>query len=390
MLRDLLRVLLAVVIGLAAFRSAPAQAFPWMIHHGYTTCAQCHVDPSGAGTLTDYGRAQGDILLRTHFGEGEASEEPGKIKDFLFGAIPLPDVLHMQGDVRGVLVPQPGNVSAILMQSDLRAAIQTEKFLASATLGVVSVGALEAAVTSGTDWNLVSREYWIGYSPTQAITIRAGRMNLPFGIRTEDHILDVRSATRTTINDEQQTGVSMFFSTRKWRGEVMGIAGNFQVRPDSFRDRGYSAYLSYAPETTIEIGVSSLLATAQTDLVTLDPRTRLVEGVFTRWAPVPKLAVLGEADLLLDNQDGVSSTGFVSTVLVDWEPMQGLHVQGIGEQCDDRFGDNNGSTLTGTAAAQWFFVPHGDIRLDAGYGTIACTPGVEPFPFAAIQAHFYL
>lgn len=379
---------LALALAGGALHASPAHAYTWMIHHGYTSCAQCHVDPSGAGVLTAYGRAQGEILLRTHY--EAAPENPGKVKDFLFGAVPLPEALALQADVRGLVIPDPSNVQAILMQADARAALQTKLFLASASLGAVSKGAEAARVTSGPDWNLVSREYWVGVTPNKSFTVRAGRMNLPFGLRTEDHILDVRSATRTNTNAEQATGLSLFYNSRRWRAEVMGIAGNFQVRPDSFRDRGYSLYVAYAPETTVEIGFSSLFTAAQTDVLSLTPRTRAAEGVFGRWAPVPELALLAEGDLLLDNNDGVAATGFVSTLILDYEPVQGLHLQGIAEQCDDDFGDNAGSSLTGTVAAQWFFLPHADVRVDAGYGTVYCTPGVAGSPFGLIQAHFYL
>jgi hypothetical protein len=378
-----------MVAAALALRAEPARAYPWMIHHGYTSCAQCHVDPSGAGVLTDYGRAQGEILLRTHYVERQ-DENPGKIKDFLFGAVPLPEALHLQGDVRGLLIPQPGNVRGILMQSDLRGAVQTKRFLASGAIGVVSEGAQEAWVSSGDAWNLVSREYWLGVNPSKAFTVKAGRMNLPFGIRTEDHILDVRGATRTTINDEQQTGLAVFWNNRKWRAEIMGIAGNFQVRPDSFRDRGYSLYVAYAPETTLEIGLSSLFTTASTDLVTLAPRRRMAEGAFARWAPVDVLAVMAEADVLLDGSDAGTATGLVTTAVLDYEPVQGLHLQAIGEQCDPDFGDADGSAITATGAAQWFFLPHADLRLDGGYGTVSCTPGVQGSPFGLLQAHFYL
>lgn len=368
----------------------PALAFPWMIHHGYTGCAQCHVDPSGAGVLTDYGRAQGEILLRTHYEAGASTENPGKVKDFLFGAVPLPEVVHLQADVRGLLIPDPNDLQAILMQSDLRGAVQTKTFAVSAAIGGASRGAEEAWITSNDTWNLVSREYWAAVMPSKAFTIRAGRMSVPFGLRTEDHILDVRGATRTTINDQQQTGLSVFWNNRKWRGEVMGIAGNFQVRPDSFRDRGYSLYLAYAADTALELGVSSLFATAKTDLETYAPRRRMAEGVFGRWAPVEPLAVMLEADLLLDGSDAGAQTGLVTTGIVDWEPVQGLHLQGIGEQCDPSFSDTAASAITGTGAVQWFFAPHADVRLDGGYGTVSCTPGVAGSPFGLLQAHFYL
>lgn len=379
---------LAVVV--TAFAPDTALAYPWMIHHGYTSCGQCHVDPSGAGTLSDYGRAQSEILLRTHWKEGGAEENPGKVKDFLFGAVPLPETVELQADVRGLLIPDPANLQAILMQSDLRGAVVTKSFAASASIGGVSRGAEQAWLSSGPTWNLVSREYWAAVMPSKAVTVRAGRMNLPFGLRTEDHILDVRGATRTTLNDEQQTGASLFWNNRKWRAELMGIAGNFQVRPDSFRDRGYSGYIAYAPETTLELGLSSLFTTARTDLDTLAPRRRMAEGVFARWAPVEPVALMAEADLLVDGSDSGSAVGLVTTGIVDWEPVQGLHLQGIGEQCDSAFGDDAASAVTGTAAAQWFFAPHADLRVDGGYGTVFCTPGAAGSPFGLLQAHFFL
>ena len=67
------------------------QAYPWMIRHEYTACATCHTDPSGAGLLTAYGRAQSSILLSSHYRQ-TSDEEPGREKDFLFGLAPLPAI----------------------------------------------------------------------------------------------------------------------------------------------------------------------------------------------------------------------------------------------------------------------------------------------------------
>ena len=60
----LLGLIAFAVLSLAASR---ADAYPWMIRHEYTGCAICHGDPTGGGVLTAYGRAQGDLLLRTRY-----------------------------------------------------------------------------------------------------------------------------------------------------------------------------------------------------------------------------------------------------------------------------------------------------------------------------------
>lgn len=380
----------AVVLALG-LASQPAYAYPWMIKHGYTNCSQCHVDPSGAGTLTEYGRAQGEILVRTHY--KKMTEDPGKQADFAFGVVKLPEPLSLQFDLRDLVIPEPGNIRVILMQADLRAAIQAGAFTAGAAIGPVSEGANAARLTSNTtdpQWNLTSREYWAGVTPTKGLMIRAGRMNLPFGIRTEDHELYVRSATRTSGNADQQTGLSIVYGSKKLRFEVMGIAGNFQVRPDVFRERGYSLYGSYAVTKKFELGVSSLLTIAGADIETLAPRTRQAHGVYTRASPIDSLAIMAEADLLVDDNSGVGSMGVASTGILDWEPTQGLHIMGVGQFCDPDFADPASPAWTGGGAVQWFFMPRVDIRVDVLDGVLSCTAGATPSAMGLVQGHFYL
>ena len=100
-----LRVALACLITLSAASFAKsAAAYPWMIRHEYTACIQCHVDPDGAGLLTEYGRAQGETLLRTQYTKSAADEEPGRVKDFLWGAFKAPDWLLLGGSIRPALL----------------------------------------------------------------------------------------------------------------------------------------------------------------------------------------------------------------------------------------------------------------------------------------------
>ena len=61
---------------LVLFFSHSAHAYSWMIRRGYTACNTCHSDPSGSGLLTEYGRAQSDELLRTHYGKASGETSP--------------------------------------------------------------------------------------------------------------------------------------------------------------------------------------------------------------------------------------------------------------------------------------------------------------------------
>ena len=53
--------------------AADARAYSWMMRHGYGGCINCHADPSGGELLTPYGYAQGDLLLRMHYGSDSTS-----------------------------------------------------------------------------------------------------------------------------------------------------------------------------------------------------------------------------------------------------------------------------------------------------------------------------
>ncbi len=390
-----MRKALGVLLGLGVATWSPtAAAYPWMIQHKYTSCNQCHIDPSGGGVLTDYGRALGEQLLPRGGGEDSAAM-PGKEKDFLLGAVALPKWLDLQADLRALGYPQPVNGTwtgrFILMQSDLRGAVDVGSVVAYASAGVVSEGAQAAQLTqNASGWNAVARDYWVGWKPAKGMLVRAGRMNLPFGIRTEEHTQYVRTATRKSTNADQQAGVAVAMQRKGLRGEVMAIAGNPQVAPDAFRERGYSAIAAWAPKKTLELGASSLVTVADADVGTLAPRTRQAHGAFARWAPGGRATVMAEADGLLSNDDGASSTGFAGLAEVDWEATQGLHLRGIGQWCDADLDDSDVGLATGWVAAQWFLAPRVDVRLDALHGTLQCTPGAEARFYGLGQLHVYL
>ena len=76
---------------LALLVALPAWAFPWMVKHSYGSCATCHVDPSGSGQLTPYGRAQADVLVRWRTQPRKDEEEVPTSANFLW-FLELPEV----------------------------------------------------------------------------------------------------------------------------------------------------------------------------------------------------------------------------------------------------------------------------------------------------------
>ncbi len=406
--------LLSALLGLIAFAilslaTSRADAYPWMIRHEYTGCAICHGDPTGGGVLTPYGRAQGDLLLRTRYGTpkpGEEAGDPSSTSGFLWGAFEPPEWLLLGGSFRGAMLvtkpltgtPATAGVAAapaaaasfrpILMQADLRAIIRPSFFRAGGAIGFAHEGALPAALTSNTKNNLVSREHWAGVAlKDDQILIRAGRMNLPFGIRNIDHTLWVRKETRTDINSAQQHGVAFAYSGDTIRGEVMGILGNFQVHPDAYRDRGAVGYLEYTISPHYTAGVNGLFASTLLDTATGTTRRRGSAGIFGRGSPTVPLVLMAEADMLFSAPALAKvSLGMVGMLQADYEPRQGIHILGTGEVQVDTAGVAAGGWL----GAAWFFLPHVDARVD---GILRSVPGPTSSTLTTSflgQLHFFL
>lgn len=181
----------------------------------------------------------------------------------------------------------------------------------------------------------------------------------------------VRQSTRTDRESAQQDGVALAYNGEKLRGEIMGIAGNYQVRPDKYRERGYSLYAEYLTGSRTALGISSLVTAAKEDRVTLDSNvTRQAHGVFLRSAFSDKTTLLAEADVLLRTDH---ETGYVGMAQLDYEVTQGLHLMATGEVLDQGYDSVvGGDRILGSGQPQlgawgtidWFCLPHVETRID--------------------------
>jgi hypothetical protein len=171
----------------------------------------------------------------------------------------------------------------------------------------------------------------------------------------------------------------------KLRFELMGIAGNYQSSPDSFRERGYSGYLELMVGERAAFGVSSLTTYAKNDRFAPQERRatiRQAHGLFTRLGVVDELAVLAEVAAVDRSR---KELGYAAFLQLDFEPAQGLHFIGTLEGANTGYPSNpltglivqgvpqKQERLPGTGklqvgywiGAQWFFAPHFDVRVDA-------------------------
>ena len=284
------------------------------------------------------------LRLQVHRAEAAAQQQPGRrleaeaadsLRSHFFG-LPTPAWLLLGGSFRAMDLETktdgaPYANSLILMQADLRAGIDVDHWHAAASLGVIANGDSPARPSSGGP-NLVAREYWLGYAfARRQLLVRAGRINVPYGVRSIEHTFYVRVATRIDLNDTQQLGVAVAYRRGGFRGELMGIAGNYQSQPDAYRERGYTGYLEWSPASDYAVGVSSLVTHAA-GTSTCRWRTR------GRRTASPARASRPSARPARRNRRrptvGVGPrtwTGFAGMLQADVEPWQGLHFMGTGE-----------------------------------------------------------
>ncbi len=366
-----LTVALATVLLSTVVSPSRAHAYAWLIRHGYTACGMCHVDPSGGSLLTPYGRAQGTLLMAARWG-GTDDEKAVKQGEFLFGLFEMPDALQLGGDFRGGALAYttgggPADSRTLLMQADLEAGLSISRFRAAGSLGYATDGAFAATIVGDNGGRLVSRAHWLGVSlgENDEWLLRAGRINVPFGVRTIEHTSWIRKDTRTDINVSQEDGITLSYAGESWRGEAMAILGNYQIGPDEYRERGGSAYVELTPVEGLGWGLSALVTSVKKDLQLQTPLIRHAYGAFVRYSPALWVVLLAEADALVYSQLEHNAFGVSAWVQADFEPTQGLHIIPTLE-LSDRDTAIQGPSVGGALGVAWFFLPHIDARVDFG------------------------
>jgi hypothetical protein len=363
---------------LVLFEARPAFAYAWMIKYGFAKCQSCHVDPSGGETLTLMGRMAAGRYLALERADGD---EPIDRFLFGFGLVREPEPVRLGGSYRHMFIESDpfgdGSFDHFPMQLDVYGTATASWFVAGGSLGVARgiegsahVRAAQLNRELGTGWISLSRTHFVGAYLDRRTLLRAGRLNLPFGIRMPEHVAWAREATRTDRESDQQHGVTVAYNRERWRGEAMLIVGNYQIYPDRYRERGYSLSVEYLATEEVALGLSSLVTFANEDRFTLERRAvRHAHGLSGRFAISDRWALLAELDAL---KQGERSLGYVGWVQADYEPWRGLHALLTAELLDQGepsagpSSPGNGEARSGfwMSLAGYAFA-HLELRLDA-------------------------
>lgn len=391
---------LVVAFAFVFGRPTTAHAYAWMIKHEYTSCATCHADPSGGELLTKYGRATSDIVLRMHYKKQDGEPETPKT-GVLWGLWDTPDNLLISGSYRSLTVMRPDQADPVkfipVMVADLGGQLTLGNFMVGGTIGLGrsargAVHGAPAQVTTNEDgYNLLSRTHYVGMKLGDSVWVRGGRLNLPFGVRMPEHTTWVRDATRTDRDSDQQHGVSLAYVGERIRMEAMAIAGNYQLGPDRYRERGYSLFIEGVGAGNIAAGLSSKVTYAGEDRITGEvDSVRQAHGMMMRWAPVQSLVVMAEFDALFRSR---ADAGYVGFTQIDYEPVGGLHFLLTGEMLDEGLAIQSPAPVSAPGQGQpkfgfwasidWFLYTQLEVRIDA------IARQNEPFTLLG-QFHLYL
>lgn len=299
---------LSVVLFLAGFFMTPkAAAFPEMVRKGYPNCVSCHVSPAGGGVLTEYGREISKDVLATWSSEKE--------NQFLHGAVKLPEILKVGGDIRRIQTyvntPQFETGKWFLMQGNLEAAVVTSRVTVDASLDY-DIGNPD----SSSDDKWVSRRHYVLGQISDEASIRVGKFLKNYGLGVADHTVQIRR------------GIGWDEGSETYNAEFNYIAETYAVtatyvggRPDDDEvtsEKGVALSTSYFIDPSYKVGLSFF--NGKTD----DGTERTIFG--PNWSlGFKKIAYwLGEFDLLKTKpKTGDSSFGYASLNKIGVEIYRG-------------------------------------------------------------------
>lgn len=257
-----------------------ASAYTQFIGHSYTSCLNCHYNPSGGGPLNDYGRVVSATLISSgaFYPKSWNEEKVAYTSGFLFRK-PKQDWFRTQINYRGFQVVQnPGSSKNeqkrwINMQADARAILkfgENDKFIAVAQYGYAPLP--QNLEDEQSEWR--SREHYIGYRPSPKVGVYAGLMDKVFGIKVIEHIAFSRIAPEVTQND-QVHGVMGHYLGEKWEMFAHGFVGNL-AQDEDLRMKGGSVMVERTAFDIHRIGASVMSSKNNyQDLLSYSGHTRL-------------------------------------------------------------------------------------------------------------------
>ena len=302
----------AAIASLLFLSSGIAVGYPEVqAEHGYSSCAACHVSPSGGGVLTDYGRGFGEELSTVHQDNAGA---------FAYGLVVPPDWFLIGGDTRYLDYRTAKTHQDFLMQRDVEVALRPSKELTV----VASYGSYYG------DAKPESRRDYVAWSPNDNVTVRVGHFIPSYGLNIEDHTAPTRASLGFGEGTEQYAAEASYrdkyseifltaaagdgttFTARQSQGTVAPANNSYLARASWFAAPGYTLGMSY------EFKYDS-------------------QHIFEQTMGPYAMIGLGKSYLLSEFDRRFAGGSFfdVSYNELGYEIFRGVHLQAIGEYGDE-------------------------------------------------------
>ncbi|MCX6131939.1 MAG: hypothetical protein NTX25_23145 [Proteobacteria bacterium] len=294
---------------LFAISFSKAQAYPEMIRHAYGHCGTCHVSPSGAGMLTEYGRGLSKEVLSSSSTENEALA--------FYGAIKLPKNLSLGGGISTIQTytdtPKYRQGRYFLMQADLDLAWITDNFTVVANIG----RDIQSPDTASDDKWTSSRHYLL-VPLSEVVSVRVGRFQKNYGLNIPDHIAQIKRGLGWD-NQMETYNAELNIITEDYSIALTAIAG----RPDDDdedSDKGYSASAARIfTKAAVRAGFSYFAAQGT------DDTEREIFGPNLAWGVTEKAYLLAELDWVRVAPPAAPLIeGYVSYARAGYEVFKGL------------------------------------------------------------------
>lgn len=349
-----------------------SNAFPENVQLGYSGCQSCHVNPTGGGLLSTYGRRLTEERLSTW-----SSEKSG---DVSWGAWEQPKWLKLGGNLRYLNIDIDNDLfkynRSFLMQAEVEAAAT---FLDGSMTAVASFGRY--------DGTSESQQHYLMYQVNDNLILRGGKFMPAFGINAVEHHISTRKAL--FLNQGQETYNLELGYVDSW-GEVFvdGIVGGSAGETGEKETGGTLKFAFYIFDSS-QVGASYMhLSGPGYDRDAYGPQiiVGLYDGVYlTSDYILQKRTLEAGGDIPEKTEEG-----YFSFSKLGYEPFKGFHLLA---QLDQRQSDKNNELTFYQAfgpGIQWLPYPHFELSTSY-YSTRQKFFGTEikgsSFMF---MGHFYL
>lgn len=290
-----------------------ASAYPQNIAKGYVTCASCHYSPDGGGMLTAYGVA----TMQSMFPDALDLSFVHTIRQALQKKI----VAGQDDDGSTAYQWDVGLDSRILAVNGIRDSGKSVSLVIFPMLieaqAIVALGPWSAYGSllprkkgSSKSHNYVfSRHHWLQYRYTEELSVRVGRLSVPFGIRNPDHTAYARRNLNQNKYD-QSYGIQLDWNSEYWAASVMGIA-NQNLSESTGQERGLSGRIAYLSPGQRSIGFSALG-------VMSNRSSRLAGGLFIQSKLWNHTYLLAELDIQSSSNFRQTNNQLVSYARLGW------------------------------------------------------------------------